>query len=437
VSDEAEAVVLTKHAEIREALYHPDLTRRHDERTFEEGNPRDGILSMLHGEEHRLRRRLENPLFRREALVNYERELFPTVLRDVLATVTSEEVDLFPLAGALAVVLAARRAGIDHGGSMDELLVLWDHILTIAQGSAILDIVGDPDAVQQQVCSVLREVDHDHVGPSRRRREELIARCPVDERPVGEPESLPDDLITRVLLHRAEGSPLVDGMDDGVLNREAALYLHGGSHTSAQTTCSTFHHLLGLDGSGVPHQVLDRVAEDPLWAQAAVHETLRLRPTTPRVQRRATRDAEVAGHRVAVGSAIVLDIRAANRDPDLFGDRPEEFDPGRALADGVPLWGLSFGAGPHVCIGRSVAGGFPLHSADLRDGVGPAHLYGLVALIVQAVARCGPRPVPGDSPALDRRTDRGSRWERFPLRLSRPPADLAGAEQRPTHLGGS
>lgn len=58
MSDEVEAVVLTKHAENREALYHPDLTSRHDGRSFEEGNPRNDILSMLHGEEHRLRRRL-------------------------------------------------------------------------------------------------------------------------------------------------------------------------------------------------------------------------------------------------------------------------------------------------------------------------------------------------------------------------------------------
>lgn len=413
----SDAVVLTEHADIREALYHPDLTRQHDDRSFDEGNPRHGILSMLHGDEHRLRRRLENPLFRREALVTYERELFPSVLRDVLATSTRTEIDLFPLAGALAVVLAARRAGIDHGGTLEELLALWSHVLTIAQGSAILDVVGDPEVVLQQVCAVLREVDRDHVGPSRSRRAELVASCPA-----GEERSLPDDLITRVVALREEGSPLVAGMDDGVLNREAALYLHGGSHTSAQTTCSTFHHLLGLDADGRPHPDLGRVAEDPLWAQAAVHETLRLRPTTPRVQRRAVRDLEVAGHHVRKGRAVVLDIWAANRDPALFGDRPDEFDPGRSLAEGVPLWGLSFGAGPHVCIGRSVAGGFPLHDGDVMSGVGPAHLYGLVALIVQAIARCGPRPVPGDSPALDRRTDRGSRWERFPIALERPPS---------------
>lgn len=336
----------------------------------------------------------------------------------MLATTTRREIDLFPLAGALSVVLAARRAGIDHGGTMEELILLWRRVLTIAQGSAILDVVGDPEVVLQQVCTVLREVEQDHVGPSRERRAQLLTACPAD----AASGWVPDDLISRVLMLREQGSPLVEGIDDGVLNREAALYLHGGSHTSAQTTCSTFHHLLGLDGSGVPHPVLGRVAEDPLWAQAAVHETLRLRPTTPRVQRRAVRDLEVAGRRVPASGVVVLDIRAANRDPELVGERPDMFDPSRSLAEGFPLWGLSFGAGPHVCIGRSVAGGFPLHAGDVRRGVGPSHLYGLVALIVQAIARCGPRPTPEDPPALDRRTDRGSRWERFPITLEYPPS---------------
>lgn len=88
------------------------------------------------------------------------------MLQGTLATATSDEIDLFPPAGALAVVLAVRRAGINRGGSMDELLLLWDHVLTIAKGSAILDIVGDPVAVEWQVCAVLEQVDHGYVGPS-------------------------------------------------------------------------------------------------------------------------------------------------------------------------------------------------------------------------------------------------------------------------------
>ena len=93
--------------EIRKALYHPALSRTLDRRSFEEGNPRAGILSLLHGDEHRDRRRLENPLFRRAALVEYEQVLFPKILAEVLDRGAVGAVDLFDLAGSVTVVLAA------------------------------------------------------------------------------------------------------------------------------------------------------------------------------------------------------------------------------------------------------------------------------------------------------------------------------------------
>ena len=79
-----DAVRIDDYEGVRKALYHPALSRTLDRRSFEEGNPRAGILSLLHGDEHRERRRLENPLFRRQALVDYEQVLFPKILGAVL-----------------------------------------------------------------------------------------------------------------------------------------------------------------------------------------------------------------------------------------------------------------------------------------------------------------------------------------------------------------
>ena len=116
-----DAVRIDDYEAVRKALYHPDLSRTLDRRSFEEGNPRAGILSLLHGDEHRERRRLENPLFRRQALVDYEQALFPEVLAEVLDRGAVGAVDLFDLAGSATVVLAARRAGVDHDGSPEQL----------------------------------------------------------------------------------------------------------------------------------------------------------------------------------------------------------------------------------------------------------------------------------------------------------------------------
>lgn len=405
----AEEVVLDRYEDVREAMYHPDLSRGLDPRTAAEGNPRADVLSVLHGDEHKARRRIENPLFRRSALVEYERELFPAVLEDICRRRAVGRVDLFELGGALSVVLAARRAGIDHDGSDAQLDELFGHVKMIAQASAIMDVVGDRDKVRAEVMAVLDEFDDRYVQPSRRRREELL-----DAAADGKGANVPHDLLTVALQRRRSGETT---FDDGLLVRETGLYLHGGSHTSAQTLCNAFYYLLGFDGRARERTLVERAAADPLFAQRCVHETLRLRPTTPRIKRVAVADLQVGGVDVTEGTRVVLDVVAANQDPERFGDHPEEFDPDRVVRDDVALWGLSFGAGPHICIGRSVAGGFPLHGEASRDEVGPAHLHGLVALMLQAIAARGIERDPQRQPVLDQRTDRGTRWLHFPVKF--------------------
>ena len=389
--------------DVRKALYSPALSRTLDRRSFEEGNPRAGILSLLHGDEHRERRRLENPLFRREALVEYEQVLFPKILAEVLDRAAVGAVDLFDLAGSITVVLAARRAGVDHDGSPGQLAELFEHVKVIAQAAAIHDIVGDKDKVQAEAIALLHEFDRAYVTPSRRRREALLDAG----------EEAPYDLLTEALRTlRAGGATFAD---HDLLVREVALFLHGGSHTSAQTVCNVFWFLFGLDGAGPRTEWLERVAASRLDAQKCVHETLRLIPTTPEFKRHAEEDTEVAGCPVARGATVALDARTANRDPSLFGEHPDAFDPDRRVRDDVPLWGHSFGAGPHICIGRSVAGGLPLTGSALRDGVPESHLYGLIALMVQEIAARGVRPDPARPPQRDDRTSRGSRWLHFPV----------------------
>lgn len=77
---------------------------------------------------------------------------------------------------------------------------------------------------------------------------------------------------------------------------------------------------------------------------AFLNEVLRLEGSIQRVLRRTTRRVEVGGQTVEAGALVVGLLGAANRDPAAFED-PETFRmdrPGRAL---------SFGYGPHYCIG--------------------------------------------------------------------------------------
>ncbi len=400
--------------DIRAALFDPKLSRTFDRRSYDEGNIRAGIVSISHGALHRARRRIENTQFRADVLRLYERELFPRVMNDLLdVLIDGEQVDLFPIGEMLSVVLAARRAGIEYdAASLEDLRKLVHHVDLFSQGSAILD-AKDPDAVRAAVRQTYTEFERDFVRPAMATRVALIDRVRRGE--LAE-EELPHDILTVLLLHRAE--PQLELDDDGRVVREVATYLQGGTHTSAQTLVNALDLIFATVEA---EPTIERIATDTLFAQRVVQETLRLRPTTPKIKRRAEADTEIAGRRVPKDALVVLDVVTANRDARLFGERPDEFDPDRAVDPGVPRWGHSFGAGPHQCPGRAVGGGFPIPASFEVDA---DHVFGLVALELQAVARRGVRPDPDRAPERDLRTDRFTRWLHYPVRFERRTARI-------------
>ncbi len=401
-------IELDRYEDIRAALFDPNLSRSFDKRSYEDGNIRSGIVSIAHGAMHRARRRVENTQFRADVLRLYERELFPKVMNDLLdVLIDRERVDLFPIGEMLSVVLAARRAGIEYdASSLDDLRTLVRHVDAFSQGSAILD-ARDPDAVRALVRETYAEFERDFVRPAWSARAALIERVRRSELPE---EELPHDILTVLLLHRED--PQMELADDARVVREVATYLQGGTHTSAQTLVNSLD-LVFATGEDHP-RVIDRIASDALFAQRVVQETLRLRPTTPKMKRRAEADTVVAGRAIPKDAQVILDVVAANRDPRLFGEHPDQFDPDRTIDPSVPRWGLSFGGGPHQCPGRAVGGGFPI-PADFH--VDEDHVFGLVALELQAVARRGVRPDEHAAPERDLRTARFTRWLHYPVRF--------------------
>jgi cytochrome P450 len=407
-STDRTTITISGYDAIREALFDPNLTRSFDGRSYAEGNIRDGVVSVSHGTVHRARRRVENAQFRAERLQLYERELFPKVLDRMLgALIDRESVDLFAVGELVSVVLAARRAGLDiDEDSMDQLRELVHIVDVFSQGSAILD-ARDPAAVRALVYETYDLFDRRYIQPAWDRRATLVAA-----QRLGDPTtSVPHDILTVLLLHRDD--PALELDDRGRVVREVATYLQGGTHTSAQTLTNAVDLLFAERDAG--RELFSRMAGDLACAQRVVHETLRLRPTTPRIKRRALADTRIAGVDVPKDALVVLDAATANRERALFGPDADAFQPDRRLAAGVPRWGLSFGGGPHQCPGRSVAGGFPLPDGEPDVD----HLYGLVALMLQGIARRAPRPDPDSSPDRDTRTERHTRWARYPVRFER------------------
>jgi cytochrome P450 len=82
----------------------------------------------------------------------------------------------------------------------------------------------------------------------------------------------------------------------------------------------------------------------------AVAEILRYEPPVQLVVRAALTDAQLEGHQIPAGSMVFGLIAAANRDPAQIKE-PEVFDVTREQG---PT--LSFGLGPHYCLGAPLAG---------------------------------------------------------------------------------
>ena len=81
----------------------------------------------------------------------------------------------------------------------------------------------------------------------------------------------------------------------------------------------------------------------------AIEEALRWETPLLTVARVATEDTELGGVSIPGGATIVVSLGAANRDPGRYR-HPDSFDIFRE-----PVQHISFGDGPHKCLGMHLA----------------------------------------------------------------------------------
>jgi cytochrome P450 len=155
-----------------------------------------------------------------------------------------------------------------------------------------------------------------------------------------------DDVVTAVQYlndgfshSRAAGEPFVDHEFLSGLQ----LLIQGGIGTSASAIGSTARILAEQP------DLQARVRADPSLVPALVEECLRLETPLPLMFRTATKDVEIAGRHIQAGDKVGLFFGAANRDPDVF-ERPDE-----VILNRPHNRHLTFGAGPHRCVGSHLA----------------------------------------------------------------------------------
>jgi cytochrome P450 len=95
--------------------------------------------------------------------------------------------------------------------------------------------------------------------------------------------------------------------------------------------------------------IRERIVNNAKDRAAAVEETLRIDPPVPMITRFSEKPVTVAGVHIPANSPVLFGIGGANRDPKYFKD-PEEFSLDRGTTNHI-----TFGRGPHFCIGAHLA----------------------------------------------------------------------------------
>lgn len=181
--------------------------------------------------------------------------------------------------------------------------------------------------------------------PSLNRRTALLKRFTEEGRSLDE---LPADLLTSMLRNASDAEPDVEP-----IFREAVALLAAAVNNPVSQAAWALDDLLPWLQAHPEHWA--RVGERE-FLNRAVKETLRLhRSSRPHLVRIATRDAvlESSGRRIPAGSWVSSWLGAANRDNGVFGKDADTYDPYRTISGPkVQPFGVAFGAGPHVCLGR-------------------------------------------------------------------------------------
>jgi cytochrome P450 len=148
-----------------------------------------------------------------------------------------------------------------------------------------------------------------------------------------------DDLISTLAESEIDGARLTDDEIFAFL----LLILPAGVETTYRASGNLLVALLTE-----PTQ-WDALRADRGLLRGAIEEALRWEPPITTVVRAAVRDCELGGVAIPAGTNVSVSVAAANRDPTRYPD-PDRFDPTRRN-----IAHLTFGGGPHLCLGMHLA----------------------------------------------------------------------------------
>jgi cytochrome P450 len=162
----------------------------------------------------------------------------------------------------------------------------------------------------------------------------------VDDMVARRRHSLTDDLLSDLIRAEDDG----DRLNAAELRMLAGGLLLAGTDTTRNQVAASVHVLCEH-----PDQ-WELLKENPELAMRAVEETMRHSPIACGTLRLVAEDAELDGYVFPVGTMVLVNTAAANRDPAVYDD-PDRVDITREGAPPI----LTFGGGVHYCLGANLA----------------------------------------------------------------------------------
>lgn len=307
-----------------------------------------GTLVSIDGREHLARRRALMRMINPSRPWGAEGTLLDEVFADNVARLeaTVEPVDgllHFDLVEFLRGIIwrfTANFVGIDGVDGHEQTTRFVALAVPLVSGITIQYMPEDQRAEALEKFRTARTTIREELfDPSLERRKALVA--------AGTPEEeLPGDLLTSLLKADPPAS-------DELIFTEAIQLLAASVNNPVLQAALAIDELLRW----LEQHPEDRARTgERAFLNAAVKETLRLhRATRPFLSRRAAADVtlESTGRVIHEGTLVAGYLMEADHDKSVFGEDADSFNPHRTLTDPkVAHFGLAFGAGPHVCIGR-------------------------------------------------------------------------------------
>lgn len=302
-------------------------------------------VELLDGPAHIRQRQLISPSLHGRRLEGYA---------DLIRSTTAEEVERWPVGRAFplwptfqAVSLEVILRGV-LGIARDERLARFRRLTR-----RVLDLNGlIPMAI------VIGELRRDF-GPWRpwsrflRERTALFEAImeEVRERRAAPGDGGRTDMLSALLAARdTDGRPL---SDDEVRDEVMTMIVAG--HQTTAAALSWFFDLVLHAPAPLARLEAEVARGETGYLDAAIQESMRLRPVIPLVARRLRRPLEVQGYPLPAGVVVTPNVYLSHRRPESYPE-PDDFRPERFLEKaGDPYRWLPFGGGARRCIGASLA----------------------------------------------------------------------------------